>query len=236
LDLFKLVKLKISGFKDAKRKPPADKEFEAMFNPSTYTRTYSIVWAEKQGLNASAPELKYSFSGPSELSLNLVLDGTGVEAIGAALARKSVSERVKQFLDVTFEYQGVLHEPAYLLVEWGDLSFSCRLSTVEIKYTAFDRDGTPLRAELAVKLITDEEAKQRAKKEEKSSPDLTHARVVRSGDTLPLLTKEIYGSSASYLEVARFNGLDDFRSLTPGRQLLFPPLASLGGGGASKRE
>jgi nucleoid-associated protein YgaU len=49
--------------------------------------------------------------------------------------------------------------------------------------------------------------------------------VVKSGDTLPLLAKEIYGSSEYYLRVAEVNGIDDFRNLTPGQQIIFPPLA-----------
>ena len=61
-------------------------------------------------------------------------------------------------------------------------------------------------------------------KENKTSPDLSHSRIVKSGDTLPLLSKEIYGSAVHYLRVAQANGLDNFRSLTPGQQIVFPPL------------
>ncbi|PON10328.1 hypothetical protein C2W62_50650, partial [Candidatus Entotheonella serta] len=67
---------------------------------------------------------------------------------------------------------------------------------------------------------------KRARKEGKSSPDLSHTRLVKRGDTLPLLTKEIYGTSSHYLRVAQVNGLDDFRNLTPGQTLFFPPLES----------
>jgi hypothetical protein len=137
-----------------------------------------------------------------------------------------VTDRVKAFLKLAFQYNGSIHEPNYLLLEYGAIRFPCRLSSVDIKYTLFDRDGTPLRAELTVKLVADKDTKKRAKEEGKTSPDLTHARVVRHGDTLPLLTHEIYGSSAYYLDVARYNQLDDFRRLTPGQQLLFPPLTT----------
>ena len=47
---------------------------------------------------------------------------------------------------------------------------------------------------------------------------------MKSGDTLPLLCKEIYGSSAHYLRVAADNRLDDFRNLVPGQTLYFAPL------------
>ena len=64
---------------------------------------------------------------------------------------------------------------------------------------------------------------------------LAKGRIVRSGDTLPLLTKQVYGSADRYLEVARVNGLDDFRRLTPGQELRFPPLARMKGSGSSGR-
>jgi len=47
---------------------------------------------------------------------------------------------------------------------------------------------------------------------------------VRDGDTLPLLCERIYGDSRYYMAVARFNGLRQFRALTPGMALHFPPL------------
>ena len=54
-------------------------------------------------------------------------------------------------------------------------------------------------------------------------------RTVKSGDTLPLLCKEIYGSSAYYLRVAADNELDDFRHLVPGQTLYFKPLSGVEG-------
>ena len=41
-----------------------------------------------------------------------------------------------------------------------------------------------MRAELDVTLISDQDIKKRVAKENKSSPDLTHPRTVKSGDTL----------------------------------------------------
>ena len=58
----------------------------------------------------------------------------------------------------------------------------------------------------------------------KSSPDVTHVRTVREGDTLPLLCWEVYGSSTPYPRVAAFNRLGGFRDLVVGSQLVFPPL------------
>ena len=76
------------------------------------------------------------------------------------------------------------------------------------------------------------EGERRAKEEAQkrtSSPDLTHRRVVVEGDTLPQLCREIYGSPEHYLRVAQVNGLDDFRDLSPGQELFFPPYERPGG-------
>ena len=68
------------------------------------------------------------------------------------------------------------------------------------------------------------EEKKRVAKENNNSPDLTHRRTVKAGDTLPLMCYQIYGDSKYYLQVAEVNDLGNFRSLTPGQNILFPPL------------
>lgn len=227
----KLVKLRIDAF-SSRRRRASDLvgTFVAMFNPASFTREFAIEYGRRQSYNSTSKPLNYTRSGPSELTLTLPLDGTGVDESGASDADggQKVSDRIKKFLNLTFSMNGKIHEPNYLLVRWGDLNFPCRLKRVEIKYTNFDRDGTALRAELALSLISDIEVQKRLSEENKSSPDLTHRRVVCRGDTLPLLTKEVYGSSAHYLLVARANGLDDFRNLIPGQELIFPAIQSEG--------
>jgi nucleoid-associated protein YgaU len=63
----------------------------------------------------------------------------------------------------------------------------------------------------------------RVAEENNASPDLTHVRVVKDGDSLPLMCYRIYGDARYYMDVARTNGLVNFRSLTPGTKLVFPP-------------
>ena len=227
LNLFKLEKLKIKAYEDPKRARPRS-EFEAMFNPASFQQSYAIAWDQKQGPGSSGAEMDYAWSDPQKLTLDLILDGTGVHEFGFNLLRRRlVKDQVRNFLDVAYSFQGNTHQPNYLNVAWGTLDFDCRLQNVDVSYTAFERDGTPLRAELKVTFIGDKEAGRRAKEERRSSPDLTHSRTIRQGDTLPLLTREIYGSPKHYLAVARWNGLDDFRNLSPGQTLLFPPLERL---------
>lgn len=226
LNLFKLEKLKIKAYKNGKRAGLPVGTFEAMFNPESFKQKFAVVYSKNQGRNSSGMKVNYDRSLPSDLNLKLVLDGTNVDKFGIELlfGSKTVTERVTEFLDLTFHMNGAIHQPNFLVVEWGDLIFSCRLGSVDVNYTSFDRSGLPLHAELDINLIADEEVEKRQAKENKSSPDLTHVRLVKSGDTLPLMSKEIYGTSVHYLRVAQVNGLDDFRNLVPGQEIFFPPL------------
>jgi nucleoid-associated protein YgaU len=229
---FKLEKLTITAYQDKKRKTQVGKPFKTMFNPESFSQKYAIEYAKEQGMN-STPKVNYARSKASLLSLKLLLDGTGSHEIGAITLKnallgkdKTVEARIKHLLDICFRVNGKIHEPNYLVVTWGSLIFSCRLSSVDINYTSFTPDGKPLRAELGIDLLADQEVKKRLAQDALSSPDLTHSRIVKDGDTLPLLSKEIYGSSSHYLWIAEQNQLDDFRSLTSGQRLFFPPLVS----------
>jgi hypothetical protein len=225
---YKLEKLTITAYQDKGRKSQVGKAFKAMFNPESFSQKYAIEYLKERGMNATGQKVNYARSRPSTLSLKLLLDGTGSQEIGGHQAQagneSTVAGRIKHLLDISFRMNGKIHEPNYLVVSWGSLIYSCRLANIDINYTSFNPDGTPLRAELAIDLLSDQEVKKNQALDAKSSPDLTHSRLVKNGDTLPLLSKEIYGSSSHYLWIARQNQLDDFRNLTPGQRLFFPPL------------
>jgi hypothetical protein len=223
LQLFKLEKLEIQVFDTRDRTSPSD-TFKVMFNPESYTQSYENVFNALQGINTSGRSARYSLSKPSDLSLKLILDSTGVTEYGLADAPKDVSKRVKEFLELTAYMDGDIHEPKFLTIAWGNLNFKCRLKSVTINYTLFDNSGIPLRAELDTAFIADLDDKARLKQENKNSPDLTHWRIVRAHDTLPLMCEQIYGSAAFVIQVAKANKLNDFRNLVPGQELFFPPI------------
>ena len=104
-------------------------------------------------------------------------------------------------------------------------SVKTRLQSLNVTYKIFKPDGTPLRA--SVKCSFKEYVPQNlnAAVTEASSPDLTHIRLVKEGESLPLMCYNIYGDEKLYLEVARANGLTNFRNLQTGQQLFFPPLS-----------
>ncbi len=232
LNLFKLEKLRIEAFTDVARKKPADPgRMEVMFNPTTFQEKHANSYQTPriQAVNSSGKPALYGYTPPGDLSFQLILDGTGVNFVGAeqlarVLSGESVKKQIATFKKLCLEMNGKIHEPNYLKISWGDFKFSCRLATLDITYRLFDEAADPIRAELAAKFVKDKDAQTILLEADKQSPDLTHVRTVTSGDTLPLLCREIYGSSAYYLRVAADNRLDDFRNLTPGQKLRFAPL------------
>ncbi len=230
-DRFKLEKLKIGVYGNRLRVGLPKASVKVMYNPESFSMKHVNVYQNLQGIDTSGRSAKYSHSRAEELVLELIFDGTGVGDFGAitflGLGTASVSKQVGDFLDLCFHMDGKLHEPKFLKIQWGQgelKAFDCRLESVDVTYTSFDRSGAPLRAKLAAKFVEDLEPSKRLKLENKQSPDLTQSRVVKAGDTLPLLCKEVYGDAGHYLFVARKNQLDDFRNLTPGQSLRFPPL------------
>ena len=151
LDLFKLEKLKIEAYPSSARSSgDLIDTFEVMFNPESFTQAYNVLYSKSKSFGSRGQKVDYQRTSPSELKLNLVLEGTGVTDFGLVnlfSKQKTVAELVQQFLTLTFGVNGDIHEPNYLHLAWGGgLDFDCRLGSVNVNYTSFDRDGTPLRA------------------------------------------------------------------------------------------
>ncbi len=233
-DLFKLEKLKIQAYKDRGRANLLD-TFEAMFNPATINQNFSVQYKTTPLINGLPGPAEFVRSDQADLALTLLLDGTGVDQIGLLTifgGAKTVLQRITDFLRIVHNVVPETHEPPFLTVIWGkwgteiaNTGFRGRLKKVDIRYTSIDRDGAPLRAELDLAIVADASLDRQGTLAGLSSPDVTHSRTVREGDTLPLLTREIYGSSRHVVEVARVNGLDTLRALDAGSELIFPPIA-----------
>jgi hypothetical protein len=211
--------------------------FQAMLNPSDFSRTRGIEYNMKNALGASYINPKFSRMGIDRATFAVVLDNTGVvpPMMNAAsnlprgrrrkTQRVEVEDQIKKLRDIVFKYNGKEHEPNHVQLLWGALIMFCRLESMSVKYTLFKPSGMPLRAKIDLKFMGYTKGVAADAADKTSSPDLTHIVVVREGDTLPLLCNQIYKDPAYYLEVARFNQLDDFRRLEPGVELRFPPLA-----------
>jgi hypothetical protein len=223
-----LEKMLILAFTDSKKvetgtKKNADDVYEALINPETYTQEFKLQFSKSgQGHGTSGKQLKYEYTAPEEMSFEFLFDNTGIID---GKSRDSVVEDIKKFKKVLIEYKGDSHEPRHFKLVWGESSiFKGRVTELSITYKLFKPDGTPIRAVAKVKFKSSIEDVKRALKEDKKSPDLTHVREIKAGDTLPLMCQQIYGDPQYYLQVAEVNRLDNFRALQPGMNIFFPPI------------
>ena len=224
LDL-KLNKLTIEAYMKADYSGP-HLDFVATINPESYSLDYKVKMAEGQAQGTSAKQQEFNFIAPDTLQFDFLFDATGI--IGG-LPLGNILEQVAYFKKLMLEYQGEIHGPMFLKLAWGRLIFKGRCTALNIAYKLFNPDGTPLRAVCKTTFTGSVEENLRVSKENAQSPDLTHYRVVKDGDTLPLLCYDIYGDSKYYLQIAQVNNLSNFREITQGMELLFPPIAKTTG-------
>lgn len=223
-----LIKLKITSYKDSDFMKGTG-SFEVMLNPSNYTSLKGINYDKGKIIDGGNMPVYKGYSDES-LKFQFTLDATGA-LIGNAAVKQTWDSMDLAFVmskldDVVYSYIGDSHQPPFLKIEWGPLSYTGRLSRMEVKYTHFAPDGNPLRGQVDLDILAFRSWETQNIEKNKSSPDLSHLVTVRAGDTLPLLCERIYKTAVYCIDVAAINGLDDFRSLELGSQLIFPPLSN----------
>ena len=240
-----LKKMKIKAFD----KNGNELVYNALVNPETYTLKHEVVY------NPSCPppgnpgkDQQYSHTQPDNLQFDFLFDSTGVipkplEGIAGALSgipiagavagalsgakKYDILEEIELFKSIVLNYDGDIHEPRTVQLLWGTLFFEGKLTSLQFNFKLFKPDGTPLRVVATAAFIGTIEDDLREAIKKSNSPDLTHIRIVKEGDTLPLMAYKIYGDPAYYLEVARVNKLTNFRNLKPGDKIFFPPVEKI---------
>jgi hypothetical protein len=225
-----LEKMTIIAYKDSKFTEQVGDNFQVYINPERYTHTYGIDYKDEQAQGSNGPSPVFNKYKSDTVNFELVFDGTGVVPSprpgNSPASGNTVEKQIGQFKKLAFSYNGNIHRPNFLMLSWGTLLFKCVLTTLNLTYTLFMPDGTPLRAKATTTFIGFNDEVELALKANKSSPDLPHVLTVKAGDTLPLMCYDIYGSSAYYPQVAHINGLTNMRNLVEGTKLLFPPLGA----------
>lgn len=207
-----------SGFKDL------FKEIPVLLNPENYTLNYEIEFAKDQAPGTSGSDLNFKSIKPQNLDFEFLFDRTGAIPGSGDVGNHGVHTDIDEFKEITIGFDGSTHRPRYLKLIWGKLIFRCVCTNLNITYKLFRPDGVPLRALAKAQFEEFREAEQRVREENKASPDMTHIRTVKKGDTLPLMTHRIYGNPKYYLEVAKANQITNFRDLEIGQKIFFPPI------------
>ena len=228
-DRKELLKITIHSYSDRNYTASSEdvsRRFIIPINPESFTKNYKIEVDQRRGHGNQGTDPRFKSTVPEQLRLEFILDGTGTLEGYKYIAddKKEVKDQLQAFLSSVYDFEGEIHRPRFLKLFWGeDMKFPCILSNLDITYSLFNPDGTPLRVKINATFLNYLAQQARTAKERQSSPDLTHYRKGTAGDRLDLLTHKIYNDSKYFLQVAKANGLTSLSNLQPGIDLYFPP-------------
>lgn len=216
------AKLEITPFMVKKEGGTVDfSSKKVTINPASYNRSFEAVTrnsnCNKTADGQQATQKIVDFT--EKIDFELWFDSTG-----AIPGSRDVAEDIEWLRENLSQYDGDIHSTRFVRLSWGGLQFEGQLKNMTVNYLYFNRNGDPLRAKATLNFEELVDQKVQARKKNPKSPDLTHVRTIRDGDTLPLLCYEIYNNPAYYIQVAEANGLSNFTNIQAGQIIYFPPL------------
>jgi hypothetical protein len=161
------------------------------------------------------PILQYIRGESDVLHMELFLDRTDTGS--------DVDQDIKN-LERFIEIDRTLHSPPVVDFVWGSFAFTGVITSLREKMTLFSEDGRRLRARLAVSFKSYKSAEVQLRELKLSSPDRSHARVLREGETLAHIAHEVYGDPRMWRPIALANGITRPRFVEPGTALWIPAL------------
>lgn len=219
-------KLKIDSYKSDPTGPGgggSSETWEAKINPNSIKREFEVKFNNDYSANNTTRYVKqYHGQGEELLSFKFELDGTG--SINGVT---EIEEDLNKFKRLTYGYDGSIHKVPWLKVTLGQSEgFYCHLKHMDIEYTKYTSAGKPQRASVDVTFTFHTHQQNMARAANRSSPDMSHMISIKDGDRITLICDEIYSDFGYYTDIAKANNLTNFRNLTPGTKLIFPPLSS----------
>src|SRR5438105_14464981 len=209
--------------------------FVVDFNPNTFTVTNKIEFKQPKDKGQAGGDPQFERIPPLEFNIEFTIDETGVAVKNFPKKHQNhyksqkhdyVKTKIKELRKVTgSDINGSIHRPNYLALLWGTFYIECVLTSLNIVYNLFDREGAPLRAKVTCSFLERIGPGKAGRQSKLESPDLTKQIVIKEGDILPLIAKDNYESSAYYLQLAKANKLKNFRKIPPGMKLILPPMA-----------
>jgi len=188
---------------------------QVLFNPTDLSLDRGSHYASMPVPGLAMPILQYIRGESDILHLELFLDQTDT---GLDVDQKM--RDIAKFIQI----DGTLHSPPVVDFVWGSFSFTGVITSIREKMTLFSEDGRRLRARLALSFKSYKAAEVQLRDLKLSSPDRSHARVLREGETLQHIAYEVYGDPRMWRPIAVANGIERPRFIEPGTPLWIPAL------------
>jgi LysM repeat protein len=207
--------------------------FPVMYNPEELKLEQGNTFAEVAIPGLSTPPVQYVRGKARTLSMDLFFDTyeTGEDV-------RTYTAQIVSLLDKVPQTQA----PPILLFSMGRFQFPCVLVDAGQRFTMFQRDGTPVRSTVSVRLqeyVRIEMQVQRgiffgsptasaavnvavgAGRSPVTGSSSVH--ITLQGETLSGLAAAYLGDSGRWREIAKANDVDDPFDLPPGTALVIPP-------------
>jgi Contractile injection system tube protein len=209
--------------------PPKSDEIDCQFNPESLTISKVVKWDEKLSPSFNAPRLKFGGGNPATYKLSLFFDSYSVEH--PTDPPKDVRYWTNQLLQLTLRGAGYsmflvpFSGPPTVTLVWGKITlFTAVVESVQVTFTMFAQDGTPIRAKADVafkqnELLGDDFIPAQ---NPTSRSDPRKTRFAHAHQRLDQIAFEEYGDPRYWRLLAEANGLDDPFNLSDGQLLVIP--------------
>ena len=231
IDLFIGGQLTMAELQVEDKKTSDTTKLEFQFNPETIkisraqatTKTSVPGTADKRADQNAVPETD------SIITLsNVIFDTYEDKPFG------NVYEKYICKLEKFVTYDQHKHAPPELVFTWGKFSSSftgnqrlkVKLDNLDVEYTMFLNDATPVRAKvnMTLRLGLRPDEQQKTDGQVQSSPDHAKLVTVKRGETLSDIAAFEYDNPGEWRRIANANEIDDPMNVTPGTQLIVPPI------------
>jgi hypothetical protein len=205
--------------------PPNKGVIKCQFNPSSLTISKSLDWDGSKSPSFNSPMLKFAGGDSATYDLSLFFDSYSENP------PKDVREYTNKLLALSLRGAGYsmflvpFSSPPTVKLVWGKITlFSAVVTQVDITFTMFDPNGTPIRAKADVKfrqseLLGDDIIPAQ---NPTSRTDSRKTRIVNSSQRLDQIAFEEYGDSRYWRLIAEANGLDNPFQLLDGQIITIP--------------
>ena len=195
-----------------------------MFNPSELSVRRSNFWTGSSLAGQGVPQLRYQGADSGTMALQLTFDTTDT---GNSVTTHT--GKVMKLMDVDTSLPGTdastnNARPPYVIFHWGSLhSFKAVATDLDLQFTYFSSDGTPLRARVSLTLKQFAQSDAFGPQNPTSGTPHPHrVHRVQPGETLDRISARYYGDSTRWRQIATANGISDPLALRPGSLLSIP--------------
>jgi nucleoid-associated protein YgaU len=164
----------------------------------------------------NASDTVYGGGEPEELDLDLFFDETDTQLDVRVHTTPLRMLATRNFL---------FDKPPLVMFMWGTVvSKMSYVSRVDVTYTFFRPDGTPLRAKVKVHLKEWHDKLLSLAQNPTTRSEARKTWVVTEGQTLDWIAYQEYNDPAHWRHIAEVNNLDDPLALRPGQILKLTPI------------